>query len=459
MANNSIKDAFSRFWQHTLGKLDNYATIESLDTHISNTSNPHGVTKAQVGLGNVDNTADANKNVKYAATAGSSTKSTQDASGNVITTTYETKADASDKLEEAKSYADSVGEDVKNDLLNGAGGAYDTLKELGDLIDDNKDAIDALKTIASDKADASHKHAASDITSGTLSSDRLPTVPISKGGTGATTRKAAITNLTELGVNPNGSIENDTVEFWKSQGTGIAWYRDTNLLHGQPSQYGFLLNLIVNGGEIWQFWKSSGNNNLSYRSGNSTIGLPTTWVRVIDSANIGSQSVAEATKATKDGSNNTITSTYATKTELNTAKSDLQGSIDSMAAQTSLDSHTGNTTIHITAPERTNWNGKLESSDISTGSTNGAISVDGKDIAVKGLAEAAYKGVDTALSSTSTNLVTNKAITTAINEASSAISANTSSINAHTEAIEELQGDFSEIQAITIADIQSLFSA
>nr|DAO17345.1 MAG TPA: hypothetical protein [Caudoviricetes sp.] len=32
--------------------------------HIGNTNNPHGVTKAQVGLGNVDNTADSSKVVK-----------------------------------------------------------------------------------------------------------------------------------------------------------------------------------------------------------------------------------------------------------------------------------------------------------------------------------------------------------------------------------------------------------
>lgn len=44
-------------------------------------------------------------------------------------------------------------------------------------------------------AAASHTHAASDIASGTLSSDRLPTVPIAKGGTGATTAAAALTNL------------------------------------------------------------------------------------------------------------------------------------------------------------------------------------------------------------------------------------------------------------------------
>ena len=37
---------------------------------------------------------------------------------------------------------------VKDDLLGGAGDAYDTLKELADLITDNKDAIDALKEVA-----------------------------------------------------------------------------------------------------------------------------------------------------------------------------------------------------------------------------------------------------------------------------------------------------------------------
>lgn len=43
--------------------------------------------------------------------------------------------------------------------------------------------------------DNSHNHNASNINAGTLSSDRLPTVPISKGGTGATTTKGASYNL------------------------------------------------------------------------------------------------------------------------------------------------------------------------------------------------------------------------------------------------------------------------
>lgn len=46
--------------------LSTYATNESLNSHKNNTSNPHGVTKAQVGLGNVDNTSDANKPISTA---------------------------------------------------------------------------------------------------------------------------------------------------------------------------------------------------------------------------------------------------------------------------------------------------------------------------------------------------------------------------------------------------------
>ena len=44
----------------------------TLDTHIGNVSNPHSVTKAQVGLGNADNTSDINKPVSIAQAAADS---------------------------------------------------------------------------------------------------------------------------------------------------------------------------------------------------------------------------------------------------------------------------------------------------------------------------------------------------------------------------------------------------
>ena len=75
---------------------------------------------------------------------------------------YDTKGAANTALETAQAYADSAADTaankVKNDLLNGAGDAYDTLKELGDLIDVNVDAIEALGLVAAGKADKEHNH-------------------------------------------------------------------------------------------------------------------------------------------------------------------------------------------------------------------------------------------------------------------------------------------------------------
>lgn len=67
-----------------------------LETHINNKSNPHEVTKDQVGLGNVDNTSDANKpisnatqtalNGKFSATDGNALKQTIEDMPNLVVT-------------------------------------------------------------------------------------------------------------------------------------------------------------------------------------------------------------------------------------------------------------------------------------------------------------------------------------------------------------------------------------
>lgn len=62
------------------GKADKTA----LETHTSNKSNPHGVTKAQIGLDKVDNTKDSEKSVKY-ATSAKSAASAGTCTGNAAT--------------------------------------------------------------------------------------------------------------------------------------------------------------------------------------------------------------------------------------------------------------------------------------------------------------------------------------------------------------------------------------
>lgn len=68
-----------------MGFLPDATVIKDLSAassgHISNKLNPHGVTKSQVGLPNVDNTADSGKSVKYAASAGTAAEAFNDSGG------------------------------------------------------------------------------------------------------------------------------------------------------------------------------------------------------------------------------------------------------------------------------------------------------------------------------------------------------------------------------------------
>ena len=67
-------------------------------------------------------------------------------------------------------------EAVKNELLNGAGEAYDTLKELGDLIKTNVDAIDALETIATGKVSKTGDTMTGNLNIDTRASDITPSI-------------------------------------------------------------------------------------------------------------------------------------------------------------------------------------------------------------------------------------------------------------------------------------------
>lgn len=59
--------------------------------------------------------------------------------------------------------------------------------------------IPRIFSILGGKAPGTHKHSASDVNSGTLEADRLPVVPVTKGGTGATTEADALKNLGAYG--------------------------------------------------------------------------------------------------------------------------------------------------------------------------------------------------------------------------------------------------------------------
>lgn len=74
-------------------------TVNTINTKITNIENTGStVTKDTIGLGNVDNTADVNKSVKYATSAGSATTAGT-CTGNSATATNATNASNSDAVD------------------------------------------------------------------------------------------------------------------------------------------------------------------------------------------------------------------------------------------------------------------------------------------------------------------------------------------------------------------------
>lgn len=110
---------------------------EKARDHINDTTNPHQVTKAQVGLSDVDNTADSEKSVKYATTAGNGIKSVTAEDGKVTITD-----DAGNNYESDALY------DVATQTANGLMSSTDKT-----LIDNLKDRLDSLASLDSEFQD------------------------------------------------------------------------------------------------------------------------------------------------------------------------------------------------------------------------------------------------------------------------------------------------------------------
>ena len=127
---------------------------------------------------------------------GSASTAEENAKAHAVELALAAGEDAKGWIATAKNEANSY-TDGKIDAIVGEGAAdtLDTIGEISKAIVENKGILETLNAAIGNKANKSHNHAASDITSGTLSSDRLPVVPIAKGGTGATTAADALTNL------------------------------------------------------------------------------------------------------------------------------------------------------------------------------------------------------------------------------------------------------------------------
>lgn len=88
----------------------------------------------------------------------------------------------------------------KSDSTLAKPNAFADAQAVGYKISEIKTQIKGINDQIEDIQNASHTHSATEITSGTLSSDRLPTVPILKGGTGAANGQEGLKNLLASGA-------------------------------------------------------------------------------------------------------------------------------------------------------------------------------------------------------------------------------------------------------------------
>ena len=92
------------------------AAVDSdLDAHVANTSNPHSVTKSQVGLSNVDNTSDINKPISTATQTALDLKANQ-------STTY-TKAEVDNKDTNLQTQITTLSNTKANNLNDSGSGS------------------------------------------------------------------------------------------------------------------------------------------------------------------------------------------------------------------------------------------------------------------------------------------------------------------------------------------------
>lgn len=410
---------------------------------------------------------------------------------------YDAKGSADTALASAKTYADGI----KNDLLNGAGTAYDTLKELGDLIDDNKDAIDALEEIAAGKANATHTHAISDVTNLQTTLDAKATqtsldthtnnTTVHITSTERTNWNAAKTHADSAHAPSNAEKNQNAFSNIIVGETTIAadTATDSLTLVGSnvtitPDATNDKVTIAVATGSTSTAGILKLTNSTSSTS-TTTAATPSSVKSAYDLANQAKTAAATA-QSTADGKADAshthtvanITDLTVTATELNYmdgVTSNVQTQLDALTTAVngkaaSSHSHTitasasDDDVVVLTGTSGSNkvtYSASHANSGVTAG-TYRSVTVNAKGHVTAGTNPTTLSGygITDAASKTHTHAISDITnLETTLNNASSAISANTSSISAHTDRITALETKVGDgFEEITSAEIQNLFS-
>lgn len=131
----------------------------TLASHISNTDNPHSVTASQVGLGNVDNTADADKPVSDPQQEALDLKLNiadydgTDSDGNYVATDDSGIIDNLTTSSSVKALSARQGYVLAQELSEASGGATDDLTELASRVTSLEEEVADLVTYVTTNLD------------------------------------------------------------------------------------------------------------------------------------------------------------------------------------------------------------------------------------------------------------------------------------------------------------------
>ena len=360
----------------------------SVSAHIGNTANPHKVTKAQIGLANVENKSSAQirseltkENVTNALgytpidesrIGAANGVASLDASGRIPASQipggfdnieeYDNLAAFPTTGEEGKIYVAkdtnltyrwtgsqyveispslALGETATTAYRGDRGKvAYDHSQVSGNSTihhtHANKELLDSYTQTEADLANAVakvHEHGNKNVLDGITSAkvnswdgkeDGFDILPTTKGGTGTNAAsKSALTSTLINSLSTESSTPKDA-DYYVSQHEG-----------GGTSNTTYVRRPVS---ALWNYIKGKISSVLGLTESNYSGKAAT---------------AGTADKAVADKSGNDIETTYATKSELST--------------------HTSDTTVHITAAERTAWNAKAPTS-VATTSANGLMS-------------------------------------------------------------------------------------
>ncbi len=208
---------------HTLLSNIGTNTHAQIDTHIANTSNPHSVTKTQVGLSNVDNTTDLGKPISTATqtalnnkvdknaaiTGATKTKITYDAKGLVTSGADATTADISDSTNK-RYVTDAQLTVIGNTSGTNTGNQTSIVGITGTKAQFNSAVTDGDIMYVGD-APTSHTHVAANITDFSTAVAATASVTANTAKVTNATHTGDVTGATAL------TIANDAVTYAKMQ--------------------------------------------------------------------------------------------------------------------------------------------------------------------------------------------------------------------------------------------------